>query len=315
MKLKLCFLLFLCPIFRVTAQANPLRVGDKVPDLSLTKVLNHTGEALNLAAFKGKLLILDFWATSCGSCIEAMPRLDSLQRLFGDKIAILPVTYEKAERIRSFQNNNGFLKGRKFRTVVEDVALHNLFPHRLLPHEVWIGIDGKVLAFTEVADITAKTIAAVLSGTPLALPGKVDVLDYDQNKPLLVNHNGGPDTAYRYRSVITGVLKGLPAIVSIRYDSLKNLTIIRATNVSKRRLYTIVFKGLRALPDDQVSVGQDNMLWCYELQLPGNSPSLVRQSIRQDLDRFFNVRSEWTGTSFRLLPVMANSETDGPLTL
>jgi len=290
------------PVPIVSHEYAPLKVGDQVPGISLPQVLNHHGQPLNLAGFRGKILILDFWATSCGSCIQAMPRLDSLQHLFGERLVILPVTSEKAAQIRAFQAHNPYLKGLKFRTVAEDRILHQLFPHRLLPHEVWISETGRVLGATEVTEVTEALINQVLNGGSLSAPVKSDVLDYDPTRPLLVQHNGAPDTAYRYRSLLVAEIKGLPAAISIRYDSLRHRTAIRATNVSLRRLYGLVYKDLRGLPDSSVSLGPDRGLWCYELELPGSSATRIRQSVREDLDRFFNVSSEWSGSSFRLVP-------------
>lgn len=310
----------LCLFLTARAQENiketGLKTGDTVPDVVLEKVLNNQGLPLKLSAFKGKLLILDFWSTSCGACIQAMPRLDSLANLYKNQLVILPVTTEKAERITAFQRSNGFLKGWKFRTVVEDKNLHALFPHRLLPHEAWIDPTGKVLGFTEAADVTAAAIEQALAGKGLTAAPKADILDYDRHKPLLVAGNGGSDTAYRYRSVITGLLQGLPSGMGFSYDSLKRMTIVRATNVSARQLYTLVFKGLRSLPDTQVDLGNVSGLYCYELDLPQASPGLVRQSIREDLDRFFGVRPEFTGTAFRLVPVHKDQQKgEEPLTL
>lgn len=327
MKRKFCFLLFLCPGFWVTAQVKSatgqgvgsglasLNIGDQVPALRLSNVLNHKGQSLDFADFRGKLLILDFWATSCGSCIQAMPRLDSLQHLFGDRLVILPVTYEKAARIRAFQQHNGYLKGLQFRTVVEDRDLHRLFPHRLLPHEVWISATGKVLGFTEVTEVNEALIRKVLAGGSLTAPDKVDVLDYDPSRPLLIQNNGAPDTAYRYRSLITARIKGLPAAIRIQYDSVRRQTTVRATNVSVRRLYGLAYKQLRSLPDSVVTLGQDRGLWCYELTMPGHSAALIRQCIREDLDRFFQVRSAWSGHAFRLVPLPAPDDPDDALTL
>jgi thiol-disulfide isomerase/thioredoxin len=314
------FLALLCHFLSVAAQGNiketGLKTGDYVPDLVLEKVLNNQGQPLKLSAFKGRLLIIDFWATSCGACIQAMPRLDSLVDSFGGKLAVLPVSAESVPRVTAFQRSNRFLKNRAFRTVVEDKALHALFPHRLLPHEVWIDPTGKVLGFTEATDVTAAAIEQVLAGKVLIAATKADILDYDRHKPLLVAGNGGSDTAYSYRSVITGMLQGLPSGMGFSYDTLKRMTIVRATNVSARQLYTLVFKGLRTLPDTQVDLGNVSGLYCYELDLPLASPGLVRQSIREDLDRFFGVRPEFTGTAFRLVPVRKDQEKgEEPLTL
>lgn len=343
MKCIFCFLGLLWLFFEVNAQENikrkgnaaaveavdgykALKPGDQVPDLLLGKVLNSGNSGpVRLSDFSGRLLILDFWAPSCGACIEAMPRLDSLQRIFSGRMVVLPVTAEKAGRVVSFQKNSSFLKGWKFRTVVEDELFGILFPHRLLPHEVWIDGNGVVLGVTEGGEVTADNISGVLAGKGLGLANKQDAMDFDRDKPLLVDGNGGADAIYRYRSVMTGKLPGLPAGVSIGYDSAKRLTVVRATNVTLRRLYAIVFKGLRILPDSVVDLvaangltaGKDgeNSMFCYELDIPETSPGLVRRAVREDLDRFFGVRSAWTGNAFRLIRQSRELMDNEPLTL
>lgn len=327
MKLKLAFLLLLCPIFRalaqdpnyklpvITPQYTALKIGQIVPDILLSQVLNNSGTTIRLSDFRGRLLLLDFWATSCAGCIQAIPQLDSLQQAFGGRVVILPVTAEKRERVMTFQQTNAFLQGWKFRTVVEDRDLHALFPHRLVPHEVWIDSTGKVIAITDVAAVNSATINRAISGKPLDASLKADVLSYKRNKALLVDGNGAPDSAYRYRSIITAAIPGVPSFISIHYDSLKAVTIVRAANVSVKLLYSLAFKKIRGLPKDSMDLGPDRGLYCYELTLPGRSAVRARESVRQDLDRFFNVRSEWTGNSFHLVALPDYFIPDEPLVL
>ncbi|WCT13799.1 hypothetical protein [Mucilaginibacter jinjuensis] len=71
MKLKLCFLLFLCPILRVLAQEQnhklpavasqntALSIGQLVPDVLLSQILNNDGKVILLSDFHGQLLIIE----------------------------------------------------------------------------------------------------------------------------------------------------------------------------------------------------------------------------------------------------------------
>jgi thiol-disulfide isomerase/thioredoxin len=322
MKRFFSFLALLCLFFAAGAQENshiknsrgnitPLKTGEKLPPTPPFKALNNNSRAINLADDKGKLLIIDFWATSCSGCIVGMPRLDSLQKVFGDKIAIIPVTYEKAEAITRFQAANAFLKQAgvsKFKTIVEDKSLHALFPHRLLPHEVWIDGTGTILGFTDGIDVTAENIRAVLAGKPLPVPQKKDVLDYDKRKPLMVNNNGAPDTAYRYRSIFSGELNGINSGLEISRDTVLKLVHVRATNVDARYLYILAYKELRAVPPAQVNTSLRPGSFCYEMTMPLAPVSRVRAHIREDLDRYLGVRSVLDGSGFRLIPVPEDDE-------
>ncbi|MEX0645822.1 MAG: redoxin family protein [Parvularculaceae bacterium] len=45
----------------------------------------HEGRSLTLAEFKGKTILVNFWATWCPPCVRELPSLDALQAEFGEK--------------------------------------------------------------------------------------------------------------------------------------------------------------------------------------------------------------------------------------
>lgn len=62
------------------------------PDVTLRNIDDQT---LELKALRGHYLLLSFWATWCGPCIEEMPSLNSLQSDLGDStFQVLPVSIE-----------------------------------------------------------------------------------------------------------------------------------------------------------------------------------------------------------------------------
>src|ERR1700733_364619 len=95
--------LFIICFLNLSAQNNVgrLTVGDKCPDVALALV-NYSNPKVNLSDFKGKYIILDFWATWCAPCVSSFPKMDSLQKKFNDKLVILPVTDEKKEVVEGF---------------------------------------------------------------------------------------------------------------------------------------------------------------------------------------------------------------------
>ncbi len=63
------------------------------------------GKEYDLAALKGRMVIVNFWATWCGPCVAEMPSLQALATRLGEKNAVvLGVNYhESAQKIREFQ--------------------------------------------------------------------------------------------------------------------------------------------------------------------------------------------------------------------
>ena len=55
-----------------------------------------TGETVSLEAYKGKVVLLDFWATFCGPCVKAMPKLQKLNDQYADKgFAVLGIATDE----------------------------------------------------------------------------------------------------------------------------------------------------------------------------------------------------------------------------
>ena len=66
--------------------------------LSKVEFKNLNLQDIDLAKNKGKIMILNFWATWCAPCKKEMPSLDKLSLYFKDKIIIYPINMEKPNR-------------------------------------------------------------------------------------------------------------------------------------------------------------------------------------------------------------------------
>jgi thiol-disulfide isomerase/thioredoxin len=64
------------------SQIKGIYVGQISPDV---KMLNPEGKELSLSSFKGKYVILDFWASWCGPCRRANPKLVQIYTTYKDK--------------------------------------------------------------------------------------------------------------------------------------------------------------------------------------------------------------------------------------
>jgi thiol-disulfide isomerase/thioredoxin len=186
MKPIYCLMILLWPLVSTSQNVKPLRIGDKVPDITLTNVYNYPSSAIRLSDLKGKLVILDFWATWCGSCIHGFPKMDSLQKKFSNNLLIILVNNNgstgnnEEEVIDFFRKMQLKTKGAFMlpSTTRQNPLLLQLFPHTFIPHYVWIGPGEKVIAITSSTEVTAENIEAVINRRRISLPVKADSLKF-----------------------------------------------------------------------------------------------------------------------------------------
>jgi thiol-disulfide isomerase/thioredoxin len=74
------------------AAADALAVGKPAPLQFTMKDMN--GIDVKLASFKGKVILLNFWATWCAPCREEIPSLVELQQNYGDQLVVLGVSID-----------------------------------------------------------------------------------------------------------------------------------------------------------------------------------------------------------------------------
>lgn len=125
-----------------------------------------TPKEYSLSSDRDKLLILDFWATWCGSCIRRFPELEKIEEAFPGKVKVLLVnsvgTGDSMESLISkFKSRSGTFTSTKLSVIAEDKIFLKAFPHRALPHYVWIA-NGGVRAVTTAEFLTIENVGIVI---------------------------------------------------------------------------------------------------------------------------------------------------------
>ena len=160
----------LCLFFKVSAQTRH----------------QQTTTRTSLANFKAKLVILDFWATSCSGCIQAFPKLELLQEEFAGQVQFVKITSEKKAKVTLFMDKMYKEHPSLIPVITDDTVYRKRYPHIYIPHFVWLDEKEKMIAVTGSDDVTAKNIEIVLRTGKLNTEQK---LDHSPDKPLFLDTN------------------------------------------------------------------------------------------------------------------------------
>ncbi len=141
----ICIGLFLClavwPAGADPALPTSPQAGDIPPD---TLGTDRDGEDITVSQYKGKVVIVTFWASWCGPCRRELPVLGKVQSAVGrEHLEVIAVNFKEDRR-----EFNAVVRANK------DIALHYIrdpqgaisdsYGITAVPHMFIIGLDGKV---------------------------------------------------------------------------------------------------------------------------------------------------------------------------
>ena len=68
-------------------------VGNKVGDICINKEINIVGSDEKFSAIdnKGKIVIINFWYTSCTPCVQELPHFDEMQKKYSDDVVVIAI--------------------------------------------------------------------------------------------------------------------------------------------------------------------------------------------------------------------------------
>ncbi len=119
----------------------------RVSGIPEIKAQDLTGKEFDISAFKGKILIVNFWASWCEPCVEEVPSLMSLVKQLDGQVELIAISgdSDKAE-IMSFLKSFPGLQGAHITLLWDqDKSLVKNFGIERLPETFIVGRDGKLV--------------------------------------------------------------------------------------------------------------------------------------------------------------------------
>lgn len=126
------------------AWLRPLAVGAEAPPFALPRIEagGAPGATVELSALRGRVVVVEFWATWCGPCLRALPVIDAAARRWGDQVVVIAVNVDDRAKARALFDAEGY----RLTLVADDGETSARYGAHTLPHTVVIDRAGAVVA-------------------------------------------------------------------------------------------------------------------------------------------------------------------------
>lgn len=128
----------------VISRSN-IKVGDEMIDFTLPRL---GGGEIKLSEYKGKPLLVDFWATWCGPCRAEAPALAAIHQRFGDTVNIIGVSLDYTPGMAmQYAMDAGLTYPQAISDGWEDPVIQGFGIHRTgIPFNILYDSQGRVAA-------------------------------------------------------------------------------------------------------------------------------------------------------------------------
>jgi thiol-disulfide isomerase/thioredoxin len=222
------------------------KIGKPCPDFKLTNLVNSKKKLVTLKDFRGKWLMIDFWETTCISCVQRFPEVNRLQQIFKKDLTVLLIGYNDYQYDRHIKKMYLQIQDRLHLQMLAafDSILLKRWHVYSVPHIILVDPIGVVYTITGGSDMDSAKIRQLIDGKKPGFRLKEFARKFDWQQPLLINNNGGLDTEFLYRSLLTRYVEEDPLTLdNIGNYTEKNKVGFQITCAPLSRLYQYAYLG------------------------------------------------------------------------
>jgi thiol-disulfide isomerase/thioredoxin len=125
------------------------------------QLINADGKEINFEMTKGKVVLVNFWATWCPPCVAEMPSLQDLYNDYNEKVEFMFVAQDKVEKVSAFIAKKGYT----LPVYYSRTEAPKLLTSKSIPTTYVINKEGKIIvAETGAADWNSDKVRKILDG-------------------------------------------------------------------------------------------------------------------------------------------------------
>lgn len=294
---------------RISAQEhdfpNGISIGESVPeyvwktnfqgiDFRNSRSKNNI-QSFALKKYKGKLILLDFWATFCAPCIHNFPNMKAMQEIFPEDLKIIQVNNEPVEIASSLLLRRSKENKEEFLNVLSDSLLYKVFPHATVPHYVWIGKNGKLLTVSGSDEIDSSKIADAIKGSSTNIIRKISI---DTDRQLFTNRDLPLEKLQKFSILLKGNISGLGTGNTHKIDTIGHIEYGQTfTNMTFALIFSSLgravfkadgkyFSNKRILYEGNKNKAFKEDRYSYEFDVPLDQSAHLNRLIIEDLNIF-----------------------------
>lgn len=290
------------------AVSESIQLGSLVPDFDINILTKEGTAKKNIKDYRGKVVILEFWATFCGPCFPAMDHLAILHKKFPNDLEVINVTDEERWKVVNF------LKKRPTSMPIAidiDKSINQLFYHQLMPHTIIIDPQGYIKAITSPEEVTEEVIYLAKSGAILAVKTKAEFATKTENATAMTVVQA-EDKSF-YKVAVSAQKEGVQSQINKKSDFEYEFI-----NCTVPLMYQVLYQTTRPNPNDRACLEvseqtkyllEEKQQYCLTIKVPEAMKHRLGEIGMKNLEDIFGLKAKNENRTRKVYALSTNKDT------